>query len=391
MQADQAEQPVYIVSREQGSASVIERLTPEWQALCSEGPCDEPFYQPSWVRAYLSEFDANARVTILTVRRDGALRAILPFAERPLGIGPVRIRWLRATANTHFPRFDVIHGAGDKAAVSDALWSFLKEWSGWDILQFHSAPLGGVAWELVEKASDDGYATRFHQPDASPYIDVTRFPNGVDEIITSLPSSLRSQNRRSLKRLRALGDVSFKVLGSRNSVREITDEIQAFYHLEASGWKGVAGSSILSDPRARAFYDRIIADASADHSLAICHLMCDEKKIATKLNLIWKQTMYELKSSYDEDYSKCSPGHLIKAYSVDFAVTHDISVLDNCGRADPHKLAWTECSRPFATCFIGGRSVKGRVAWATVFSIGPRVRKLLKNRPIPTFIRQLLD
>jgi len=380
----------YVVARERGGASLIDAIAPEWAALCAEGPCDEPFYGPAWVRAWRAAFAPGAPLSLVTVRRDGALRAILPLAERTIGFGPLRLRWLRTAANSHFPRFDVIHGAGDQDEVAAALWDSFRAWSGWDLVQFESAPDSGIAWRLLDLAAAAGYPTRFHRPDASPYVDVSRFPRGIDEIVTTRPIKLRSQLRRSLKRLRSMGEVEFRIVGSTHPPEDIQKAVDAFYRQEASGWKGEAGSAILSDAATKAFYDLVVADAQAAGTLAICQLWCDGNLVAAKIELIHQGRMYELKSSYDESYAKASPGHLLKAYSLDAAPDLDVRILDNCGRADDHKLAWTDLSRPFATCVLFNRTPRSRLAHSLLFRAGPWLRKRVSRLPVPRFITRAL-
>lgn len=380
----------YVVTREQGPTSLIDAIVPEWAALCAEGPCDDPFYSPAWVAAYFAAFDPQASITLITVRKHGALRAVLPLTERSIGVGPFRLRWLRTAANSHFPRFDVVHGASDREPVTKALWEFFLTWPGWDIVQFESAPDPGVAWRLLDLAGEDGHRIRHHRPDASPYVDVTRYPRGVDEIITTQPSNLRSQTRRSLKRLRGKGEIEYQIVGSGNSPDEIQAAADAFYRLEASGWKGEAGTAILSDPATKAFYDLVVADARKAGSLVICLLRCDGDLVAAGLKLRWNTTLYELKAGYNEAYSKWSPGHLAKVHTLDAAPDLGVDVLDNCGRADPHKLVWTDLARPFATCFVFNRTLRGSLAYGALFRAGPFLRARLARYPVPGFVKRAL-
>jgi len=381
----------YVVTRDQGPTSLIDPIVAEWTALCAEGPCDEPFYSPAWVAAYFAAFDPQASITLITVRKHGALRAVLPLTERSIGVGPLRLRWFRAAANSHFPRFDVIHGAGDQEDVTQSLWDFLQSWSGWDIVQFESVPASGVTWRLLALAGEAGHRIRHHRPDASPWVDVTRFPRGVDEIITTRSSNLRSQSRRSLKRLREMGEVEYRIVGSHHPPEEIQSAVDAFYRQEASGWKGDANTAILNDSATKNFYNRIVDDARENGSLTICQLWCDDVLVAAELKLHWNHTLYELKSGYNEVYSKWSPGHLAKVHTLDAAPDLGVTVLDNCGRSDAHKLAWTELANPFATCFVFNRTLRGRLAWIVLFRAGPYLRERLARYPIPGFIKRALD
>jgi len=380
----------YVVERQHGPATLIDGIAPEWTALCAEGPCNEPFYYPAWAMAYLTAFEPRVPITLITVRRDGALRAVLPLTERSIGVGPLRLRWLRATANSHFTRFDIIHGANDGDIVAREIWTYLKNWKGWDVLHIESAPKGGVAWRLLALAGTSGHPTRLHRPDASPYLDLTEFPGDIDDIISSVPKNLRSQIRRSLKRLRSQAEVEFRIVDSDSTAPELENAVETLYHVEASGWKGRAGTAILDDQATKRFYDQVIADGLTKDSLAIGQLRCGGHVVATELCLVWNGTMYQLKAGYDEAFSKWSPGHLFKAHVMAAATADGIEVLDNCGRADPHKVAWTSLSRPFAACFIGNNTFGARAAWTVLFRAGPMVRTRLKNMPIPGFVHRLL-
>ncbi len=380
----------YRVHSERGPASLIDKIIPEWRALAVEGPCNEPFYDPAWVQAYVLSFEPNAPVTLLTVRQDGILRGVLPLVERSIGYGPFRLRMVRAAANSHFPRFDVIHGAGDGHAVAQVLWEHLRTTMRWDLLQFESAPSGSLVWYMLELAATAGHSTRHHRPDSSPYIDLTRFPAGIEAIIGSLSSNQRSSSRRALKRLRARGAVEFRVVGADDSA-EAHAALHSLYQVEASGWKGEANTAIVSSPATEMFYNRIAANAVENGSLAIAQLWCDHELVGTKLNLVWGDTIYELKSGLDDRYRDCSPGHMLKAYTVQAGKDMGLSIFDNCGRSEPHKVAWTPLARPFATCFIGSKSVRARLTWTLLFRVGSKVRQRLDRMPIPTIFMRLLE
>lgn len=389
MVASSTSNDMYEVTLERGTTKTIESLAPEWIDLCAEGPCDEPFFYPSWVSAYATAFQPGATIWLLTVRDQARLRAIFPFTKQSIGIGFLHLHWLRSTSNSHFPRFDVIHGAGDEQLVAQAIWKYLQARRDWDLLQFESAPKCGAAWRLLELARNAGHETRIHRPDASPYMDVTDLPSSVDAIIASQSKSLRSQLRRSMKRLQARGELDFRIVGHTSSPEELDDAIQALYRLEASGWKGKAGTAIVCDSRTERFYNLIVDAAVANQSLAICQLRCDGHLVATGLKLVWKGTMYELKPAYDEAYSDSSPGHIIRVFTVAAVTSMGIKVVDIGGRSDPHKLAWTKLSQPFATCFVANRTLPGRVAWMTLFRLGPMVRQ--RNVPIPKVIKRLIE
>src|SRR5262245_29330847 len=95
-----------------GGVEIIERLAEEWRALCAEGPCDQPFFRPEWVAAYVHAFASEKKLLILTARVDGRLRAVLPLVEEWAFFHGLPVRMLRGASNAHSGRFDLVRGAG---------------------------------------------------------------------------------------------------------------------------------------------------------------------------------------------------------------------------------------------------------------------------------------
>src|SRR5262244_571341 len=113
------------VSAETGGVEVIEVLAEEWRRLCEEGQCDEPFYRPEWIAAYVRAFARQAKVVVVTARVEGELKAVLPLIEEGSLFCGIPVKKLRGAANVHSCRFDMVcaPGAEGEAAVR-AIWKF---------------------------------------------------------------------------------------------------------------------------------------------------------------------------------------------------------------------------------------------------------------------------
>ena len=90
-----------------GGIEIISRLTAEWVELCEEGASNEPFLRPEWFAAFVNNF--GYKIEIITIRRDGKLRALLPLMRSRSTLHGVPVRKLEAVFNLNTQRFDLIH------------------------------------------------------------------------------------------------------------------------------------------------------------------------------------------------------------------------------------------------------------------------------------------
>jgi CelD/BcsL family acetyltransferase involved in cellulose biosynthesis len=133
---------------------------------------------------------------------------------------------------------------------------------------------------------------------------------------TSIEAILSSHQRRNLRRRRKqadkLGVVTFEyVKASEGGV--FTEALEAFFRLEASGWKGSDGqkSAISLSPSLSGFYQNL---ASANHSRYFCQInlmKIDGNPVAGQYCFIADGVAHLIKIGFDENLKHCSPGSLL--------------------------------------------------------------------------------
>src|SRR3954470_8739643 len=89
----------------EGGVEILDELAPAWRELCAEGPCDEPFYRPEWVRAHVVAFEPGERLVLATAWAGARLRAVLPLMSVRGTFAGLPVRMLRAAAGDHACRF----------------------------------------------------------------------------------------------------------------------------------------------------------------------------------------------------------------------------------------------------------------------------------------------
>jgi len=128
-----------------------------------------------------------------------------------------------------------------------------------------------------------------------------------------VPGKLRRNLQRLNRALQSLGEVHIEVHDRRDPTA-LAQAFDDFLRLEASGWKGAAGTNggpgtaIAGDPRLLSFYRGLLdEDEDALHP-QIALLRLDGRTIAAKYGLRSGDTLSLLKIAYDETYAAQSPG-----------------------------------------------------------------------------------
>jgi CelD/BcsL family acetyltransferase involved in cellulose biosynthesis len=151
----------------------------------------------------------------------------------------------------------------------------------------------------------------------------------------------RKEIGRLSSRLRELGAVEVSSPASPAEIAACCDE---FLALEASGWKGRAGSALASDAAKRAFFRDAVAGAERAGRLEILRLALDGRAIAMLVNFLAPPGAFTFKIAFDEEFARFSPGVLIQREYLRVLDRADIAWTDSCA-AENHPMInslWTE-------------------------------------------------
>lgn len=174
----------------------------------------------------------------------------------------------------------------------------------------------------------------------------------------------RKELRRQWNRLGELGVVTMTAMGREDKVAGWIDE---FLMLEASGWKGAAGSALASSPATEQFFRRSMADAQARGALAITALRLDGRAIAMLITLIDGQAGFSFKTAFDEALARFSPGVLLQRESLNILCAHRLSWIDSCAAQDHPMIdsLWRE-RRSVVTLSLPLPGIANRIAYTVV-------------------------
>jgi CelD/BcsL family acetyltransferase involved in cellulose biosynthesis len=339
-----------------GRPSVIDSIAGDWGKLCAESSNDEPFYRPEWIRAYARAFDPGSTLHILTCREGDRLTAVLPLLRERTLVAGLPVRRLRSAANVHSCHFDLLRAAGaagDRAI--GAVWNALGRFPDWDILDFGYVPAAGAICSLVSTAASYGYRVGRWEMMRSPYIRLGGSEQD-DPCAGHTTRHFRLDLGRKGRRLAEHGEVRTR----RITCADMQD-LDQFFRLESSGWKGRAGTAIACDSATAGFYTAIAKSAAADGYLTIFFLDLNGRAIAGQLGLTYGPRYYTPKLAYDETYSQFGPGHLLIAEVLKVCARDGVAEFDITGPWAEYKAKWTRDTRPIHRFWIFRNSPYGRI------------------------------
>jgi CelD/BcsL family acetyltransferase involved in cellulose biosynthesis len=111
--------------------------------------------------------------------------------------------------------------------------------------------------------------------------------------------------RRQRRRLADSGALEFVTAREGAAVAAALEE---FLALEASGWKGRAGSAARDHADIRAFMERAVTGLAADGNARVDRLMHGGRPLAASIALRSGDTTWFWKTAYDESFARGSPG-----------------------------------------------------------------------------------
>lgn len=150
-----------------------------------------------------------------------------------------------------------------------------------------------------------GYARALLEPTAA---------SGAEYMANHLSNRRLKDFRRKQKGLRKLGTVQTRTMQPNEAAEPW---IEQFLALEASGWKGRAGTALACEPAHATFFRKMCQGAHARGKLEMLGLFLDDRAIALQCNLGDARGLFAFKIAYDENLSQYSPGVLLEIFNIE--------------------------------------------------------------------------
>jgi CelD/BcsL family acetyltransferase involved in cellulose biosynthesis len=193
-------------------------------------------------------------------------------------------------------------------------------------LHLPQLPAGGPVDAALERTLAGGSRPHYRVAEENRAF-LTGAVTATEYLEGSMSAKKRKELRRQHNRLAEEGALVFERVEGEAGLAEWIEE---FLALEASGWKGKAGSALASAPDTRALFTHALAGAAAVGRLERLALRLNERAIAMLVNFITPPGAYSFKTAFDEAYARFSPGMLLQLENLALLEREGVEWADSC-------------------------------------------------------------
>ena len=362
--------------------AALGQLASEWRALAGSALEPNVFYEPAFALAAAPVFGRAAGAFL--VWSGSAERRLLGFfpasiKTRRYGFRlPVLLGWTHAYAPLGVPLVEREAAEGVIAAWLAHLAAH-DERPGLLLLPFLPA-------EGPFAAALDAVLRRVQMPIA----DFNRHRRALlaagGERLHYVERALGPRRHKELRRLgRRLADIGAVLFTTATEPAQVAAAIEDFFVVEASGWKGRAGTAAAGHEDLRGFIRAAAGALAAEGKISVNRILLDGRAIAAAIVLRSDGSAWFWKIAYDEAFARFSPGVMLTAMLTEELIDDaTIARTDSCATANHPMIdhLWRErltlCDRliavrpemPFATAralealrcaaIAGAKTVRGR-------------------------------
>lgn len=336
-------------------------IAADWRALAAHAVEPNAFFEPAFALAATPVFGQHVQVFLVWTRQTPArLVGFFPCAiERRYGLWPCVLGgWSHPFAPLGTPLADC-----DLAESAIAAW---LDHIARDGAMPSLVMLPKLAAEGPFVAALDRVLALRGAPQAEFGLHRRALLAPGDDRAGYLARSLGPKHRKELpRRRRRLGEIGALNHDTATAEPDILAFLESFFAIEASGWKGRAGTAAVQRDELRTFFRAAISGLASEGKARIDLMRLDGKPIAATVALTSGDMMFGWKTAYDETYAKYSPGALLML-DLSEAMLADarIVAMDSCAVSNHPMIdhLWRE-RRAIADRLIGVR-VERRATFA---------------------------
>jgi CelD/BcsL family acetyltransferase involved in cellulose biosynthesis len=305
--------------------ATLETIADPWRDLVQRALEPNVFYTPAFMLAAAPVFGAGAGATLVWTG-GGRLMGLFPAGTERAPL-PRAIGWTHPYAPLGTPLVD----RNEAGAVIAAWLDHLSKEPATSLLLLSLIPTAGpfaaaLDGVLAHKRRSHAVFGRHQRALLAPGGERERY------IERTMSTGRRKELRRQRRRLKEIAPVAFV---PSHGTANVADAVKDFLIIEASGWKGLAGTAAACDPAICRFMETAVAGLAAEGHARVDRLMLDGRVVAASITLVSGDTAWCWKIAYSEDHSRFSPGvQLIVELTEELLNEPALTRADSCATAD---------------------------------------------------------
>ena len=355
----------------------LDQLYDDWLALMADVDNRCFYHDPDWFGAYFASRDViEPPIAFFAVRRGETLVAVVPLQRKP-GRRPWRPTLLSMPVESQLYMPDcAIAATEDHAAIVSFVLDGIGPTFGWSWDRFTVSQTLQASLIAGALAKQTVRSLRTRATDACSIVPLRPY----DELLKHMKAKYRQNLNRARRMIASLDAAGFSVV---TEPGEVTRTFEEFIDLEAAGWKGGTGkprgdilrpAAIALNEKKRRFYEAAIRAFARRGEVEIFCVRAEGKLIGAEVWLVLGDTCFAMKTAYDEDYGRMSPG--VMAFDLGYqrhaAAGRTTSI--NTITSTPAVDDWLPDKVDVQNIDLFNSTVRGRLLAAAL-----RVRELLRR------------
>jgi CelD/BcsL family acetyltransferase involved in cellulose biosynthesis len=335
-------------------------LEGEWEAMLPESA--HPFDLHCWYMAWWEAFGGSVEPAVCTVRRGGELVGVFPLRREG--------KLLKELANVHSCISRPL--AADEEAMDALIAAALA--GGRSGMELILLPSNDRSVAAIESQARDARMRSLAEPESvAPIVDT----NGdVEAWRREKKSSWKARLARYRRKMDRDHDANFEIVAAPDDLGAWLEE---GFRLEGSGWKGEAGTAILSAPDTAAFYADVARRFHDRGELRLSRISLDGVGVAFSYCILKANRLYSLKTGYDESRRKLVPGLVLQLSIVERCFELGIDAYELLGVTSDWKEKIATGSRSYTTLRVFPAGPAGAVRYAYRAKIRPPLRAVYRR------------
>ncbi len=327
----------------------LESLTESWQLLAAHAP--GPMESFGWAQAAAGALAAEQTPLCVAVARDDEVLGIAQLAK-------LKRSWLGrlemlGVGRLHEPSDFIYAEHAALAALCAAAVRLRRP------LLLNRLPSDSPTIGAFQSAARGKGITLIRPQAPCPTIALDA---SWQEPESHLSSRRRADFRRAQRRAEKVGPVNFEICAPEPS--EVDHLLERAFAIEARSWKGEAGTALAVDPVRGAFIRAYAHWAAEAGTLRLCFLRVGNDYAAMQIAVEQADAFWLLKIGFDPAHGDCSPGQLLLAESIRYAVGQGLQSFEFLGTAEDWTRVWTQHERQTVSLRYYPLGVRGMTALA---------------------------
>jgi len=348
-------------------------LADAWSALLSEAVDANVMMSHEWLYAWWSSYRPRAELAIVVAVCRDRIRGIAPLMIETVARAGISARVLRfigdGTGETD--HINVLVPSAEREVVMRVLLDGIEALR-WDVARLNQIPQESPnTRDLVGWVERNGY----HFSISSSPCPLRRLPATYEELLSALPSRLRTSLRSSRRKLEQTHAVEF---GMHERQQELPDALQALFDNHESRWRGKGQAGAFANVCRRTFYTTLTPLLLERGWLRFFYLKLDGRTVAQQYCFALDGTVMLLQEGFDFSRAQDNVGNVLRSFVFEHLIRSGADSYDFLAGSSRHKQSWSDSSANDLCVHFSRPSWRGRIFFGL-----PNAVERLKDRLRP--------